>query len=102
MKVFIADNVSSLDINEFQKENEKEINSEIENIEKKKLTVEQKRVLKNMGLNPPPDKEGVRYLATREVFFKKELEKAKKKINQIMYFIKSLVSKERNLHLEIG
>ena len=81
-----ADNVSSLDINEFQKENEKEINSEIENIEKKKLTVEQKRVLKNMGLNPPPDKEGVRYLATREVFFKKELEKAKKdKPNHVFY-----------------
>jgi hypothetical protein len=81
-----ADNVSSLDINEFQKENEKEINSEIENIEKKKLTVEQKLVLKNMGLNPPPDKEGVRYLATREVFFKKELEKAKKdKPNHVFY-----------------
>ena len=81
-----ADNVSSLDSNEFQKENEKEINSEIENIEKKKLTVEQKLVLKNMGLNPPPDKEGVRYLATREVFFKKELEKAKKdKPNHVFY-----------------
>lgn len=70
-----ADNVTSLDLDEFKKENEKEIQAEVENLKTKQLNKEQKLVLKNMGLKPPPDKEGLEYLAARKVFFNQQLEK---------------------------
>ena len=82
-----ADNVSSLDINEFQKENESDIGKEIEIINNKKLNVEQKLVLQNMGYSiVPPDEDGIKYLATRKVYFNQKLEEAEKdKDNHVFY-----------------
>lgn len=71
-----SDNVTSLDLDKFKKENEKEIQAEVENLKTKKLNKEQNLVLENMGLKPPPDKEGLEYLAARKVFFNQQLEKA--------------------------
>lgn len=73
-----ADNVSSLNFDEFQKENESDIKKEIEIINSKKLNVEQKLVLENMGYTiVPPDEDGIKYLATRKVYFNQKLEEAK-------------------------
>jgi hypothetical protein len=80
-----SDNITSLDLTEFQKENEKEIQTEVETLKKKKLNKEQKLVVQNMGLKPPPDEEGIRYLASRKVFFNQELEKAKSDTNHVFH-----------------
>ena len=81
-----SDNVTSLDVSEFINENENEVEAEVENVKKKKLNVEQKLVLQNMGYETvPPDEEGLRYLAARKVFFNQKLKEAKSDKNHVYH-----------------
>ena len=81
-----SDNVSSFNFSQFSKENEKEINTEVENIKKKKLNAEQKLVLKNMGYSiSPPDEDGLKYLGARKVYFNQQLEAAKKDEDHVFH-----------------